>query len=263
MENIILLGIITAGVFLGNILSKDWVLFFPKYIWYIISTSYNIKSFNNKYKRYLSDKPLEIKRGRNIIILCYGRDLQIKYTDIINYKIDNVKTIDIDKHIHPHYVIDLSQKDCLKQFGNKSIDIIICNFCNGCAMDIYSNPFLAGEIFRIIKKDGELWFDNISPGDYTPSNNYIPPNYIIPVNNTKSPLYDMNFNNNSDNLSSMDWELYFEYDRSITSNKTEKMKIIKSYTSYFNDQTFISGDNLKFHEKDNIKIWKPFNEVVY
>ena len=54
-ETLQLLTIVTAGVFLGNILSRDIVLSSPLYLWHYCNNIYSRSRFNNKYKKYLTN----------------------------------------------------------------------------------------------------------------------------------------------------------------------------------------------------------------
>jgi hypothetical protein len=161
MHNIELLAIITCGVFLGNILSSVYVISIPIYIWYYCWNLYDIYKFNRKYKKYFSDRSVDIFNnnidGRNILLLCHGRSYPILHTNLINYEKDEVLTIDIDPKVNPHIISDLSKEDCFKSIPNHSIDIVIFHLCDCCTESVENNTKLAEETLRILKNDGKVW----------------------------------------------------------------------------------------------------------
>ena len=156
-----LIGIISVGVFLGNILSKDQVISIPSYLWHYCLNRYNLYLFERKYQRYLADISIDKlsnnNLGRNILMLCHGRNYPVVHTDIINYDTDLVITVDRDPAVSPHLVTDLSKSKCFGLIPDNSIDIIIYHFCYCHTLQIEANPNICNESYRILKKDGKLW----------------------------------------------------------------------------------------------------------
>lgn len=156
-----LIGIISVGVFLGNILSKDQVLSIPSYLWSYYLNKYYLYHFENKYQRYLSDfsvdRLLNNNLGRNILILCHGRNYSVVHRDIINYEKDLVITVDSNRDVLPHFVSDLSKPKCCEPIPDNSIDLIIFHFCYCHTSLIESNPDICNESYRMLKESGQLW----------------------------------------------------------------------------------------------------------
>lgn len=156
-----LVALVSVGVAIGNLLSTETVTSLPSYLWSYCRNSYQQYQFKRKYQKYLMDTSIDKlelnKEGRNILLLCHGRNYPIVHTDLIDYEKDTVITIDISENVSPHIVADLSKYDCFKQIKDKSIDIIVFHTCSCHTTEIENSPNFADECIRILKQRGEMW----------------------------------------------------------------------------------------------------------
>jgi hypothetical protein len=150
--------------------------------------------------------------GRNILILCHGRNHPVVHTDLIDYEKDTAITIDINPKVNPHIVIDLSSEDCFKSIPDESIDIIIFHLCTCCTNGINKNIALGDESYRILKTSGELWIHGGNVESYSLVEKQSIPDSII-----TNPI---NWQNEK-----------FHFIKGITSNKQDTVPIIRIHSN--------------------------------
>lgn len=130
---------------------------------YFVNVIFNKVSFwlfKRRYSKYFNDisiKEFNSNESRKYIIGCHGRSkYSVPMTDIIDYSKSLVMTVDINPHVKPHLVCDLSTETALTEFKKKSVDAVALFLCTCCTEKVSKNMALFKNISDILKENGEL-----------------------------------------------------------------------------------------------------------
>lgn len=223
-------------------------------MWYYCNSLYIRSQFNKKYKKYLTNDLTSLIKdngvGRNILILCHGRNHYVAHIDLVDYQKDNIITIDVKQSANPHLLLDLSEKFCFKGIPDNSIDIIIFHSCGCCTSSVNHNYTLGSERCRV-----EVWINTTNSAipifneeDYSEigtCGTSTMPNVEQLDNNLTvvSPPYRDDFSTEVKRSEVIWLPTHFHFIEVLTSNNYEFIPELPSY-DYYNRIVSRNGSNL-------------------